>query len=218
MLKLIFHLLKKYRFRTSKISVFNTISHKSRIYHSSFNNEVHVAANADIRHSKIDTLSSVGRYTKITYSNIGKYCAISWDCTINALSHPHNHFSISAFPYAPYVGGFVNKSIRNIQKVNIKNDVWIGANCVILPGITIGNGAIIGSGAVVTKDVPDYAVVAGVPAKVIKYRFSENIINALLNLKWWDFDKHIIKKNIHLFQKELTIEVIESFKENCKVQ
>lgn len=208
-------LIKKYRFKSSTIISYKNLSHKARIYNSLLGQDVLVAANADIRNSKINYLSSIGRYSKLTHVHVGKFCAISWDVTINALGHPHNHMSISAFPYAPYVGNYVDKVTQSYQIVNIQNDVWIGANSVILPGLKIGNGAIIGAGAVVTKDVPDYAVVVGSPAKIIKYRFSQTIISALLELKWWDYDKELIKKNISLFQKEVTVEVIEQFKKAC---
>ncbi len=73
-------LLKKHRFKSSNIIDLNPISHKSRIYNSSLLEEVHIAAHADIRHTTIETLTSIGRYTKITHTEIGKYCAISWDC------------------------------------------------------------------------------------------------------------------------------------------
>ena len=102
------------------------------------------------------------------------------------------------------------------QKVIIKNDVWIGANSVIMPNITIGNGAIIGAGAVVTKDVPDYAIVAGVPAKIIKYRFSQDIIDRLLILQWWNMDPKVIKKHIDLWGGEFNCDSLKKLEEICK--
>ncbi len=95
--------------------------------------------------------------------------------------------------------------------------MWIGANSVIMPSITIGNGAVVGAGAVVTKDVPDYAIVAGVPAKVIKYRFSKEIIEKLLELKWWNLDPNIIKKHISLWGGgNLIWDSLKKLEEICK--
>lgn len=158
----------------------------------------------------------MGRYSKIVHTKIGKYCAISWDTTINAISHPYNHLTISAFPYVPRVGNFVKKRKQTYKEVIIKNDVWIGANSVIMPGVTIGNGAIIGAGAVVTKDVPDYAIVVGVPAKIVKYRFEEDIIKRLLELKWWDLDPKVIKKNVDLWGGEFNCDSLKKLEEICK--
>lgn len=81
----------------------------------------------------------------------------------------------------------------------IGNDVWIGANAIILQGVTIGDGAIIAAGAVVTKDVPPYAIVGGVPAKVIKYRFSDEVILKLLQIKWWDKPEEWIIQKLEKF-------------------
>ena len=79
--------------------------------------------------------------------------------------------------------------IKEQKEIRIGNDVFIGANVTILDGVTIGDGAVIGAGAVVVKDIPPYAVAVGVPAKVIKYRFTPEQIKALLEIKWWDFDE-----------------------------
>lgn len=84
----------------------------------------------------------------------------------------------------------------NKGDIVIGNDVWIGYEAVIFSGVTIGDGAIIGTRALVTKDVPPYTVVGGVPAKPIKRRFDEETTEKLLNLKWWDFDEEKIKRNI----------------------
>lgn len=80
------------------------------------------------------------------------------------------------------------------------NDVLIGSHSLILGGVTIGNGAVVAAGAVVTKDVPPYAIVGGVPASIIKYRFSQDIINKLQELRWWDWPEERLRANIGLFQ------------------
>lgn len=82
------------------------------------------------------------------------------------------------------------------------NDVWIGSRVMVVGGVTIGDGAVIAAGAVVTKDVPPYAVVGGAPAKVIKYRFSEDIVKFLEELEWWNLPESELKKHIELFQTE----------------
>lgn len=94
---------------------------------------------------------------------------------------------------------YENSLIRRNREVMIGNDVWIGANVVILPGVKIHDGAIIGAGAVVTRDIPPYAIALGVPATVVKYRFSEAEIEMLLETKWWDWSHKMIMDNIELF-------------------
>lgn len=94
--------------------------------------------------------------------------------------------------------------------VTIGNDVWIGTRVIIMGGVKIGNGAVIGAGAIVTKDVPDYAIAVGVPAKVVKYRFSPDIIEKLLELQWWNLSEEELKENIKEFQRNsINLDVIE---------
>ena len=184
-----------------------------------FDKHSRVAEYASIKDTKIGAYSTLGRYSKIVHTEIGKYCAISWDITINAISHPYNNLTISAFPYVPRLGNFVKVKNQSYKEVIIKNDVWIGANSVVMPGVVIGNGVVIGAGAVVTKDIPDYAIVVGVPAKVVKYRFEKNVIERLLEIEWWNFDDKTIKGNIILFQGELNeekLKKIESLRDQNK--
>ena len=94
---------------------------------------------------------------------------------------------------------FENSYIRDNRPVEIGNDVWIGANVIILPGVIIGDGAVLAAGAVVTKDVEPYAIVGGVPAKTIRYRFPKEIVDAFLKIKWWDWSIDKIEENIELF-------------------
>jgi len=200
---------RKYMKKNKFIGIFS-ISKNVRLKNCIIGHYANFADNSSVVHSVIGDYSSIGRYSKITHTEIGKYCAISWDSSINAVSHPYTHLTISSFPYVPKTGNFVTKKIQSHETVIIKNDVWVGTGCVIMPGITIGNGAIIGAGSVVTKDVPDYAIVAGVPAKIIKFRFKDKIIKRLLKLSWWDLDENIIKENIHLWQGEVSEEVINN--------
>lgn len=98
----------------------------------------------------------------------------------------------------------------------IGNDVWIGSGANIFRGVTIGDGAVIGGSSVVTKDVPPYAIVAGNPAKIFRYRCKEEWIEKLLELKWWELPIDIIKDELPAFQGELTIEVIEKLQARKK--
>jgi len=198
--------------RKNKLNNVCTISKKVKLNNCELSFHSRVAEYSTLQHTTIGEYSSVGRYAKIVYTDIGKFCAISWDVTINAISHPYSNLSISSFPYVPYMGNFVSKRIQTHSEVKINNDVWIGANSVIMPGVIIGNGAVIGAGAVVTNNVPDYAIVVGVPAKIIKYRFSAEIIKDLLVLKWWNWDRDVIKNNLNLFQSEITKETIVKLK------
>ena len=86
--------------------------------------------------------------------------------------------------------------------INIGNDVWLALGCFVMSGVTIGNGAIIGAKAVVTKDVPPYAIVGGNPAKIIRYRFNDVVIKALLNMQWWNWSEDKLLENWHLIQDD----------------
>ncbi len=110
----------------------------------------------------------------------------------------HNYNVVSTFPFKHRINIDDPRDLF-LDNVVIGNDVWIGANAIILPGVNIGDGAVIGAGTVVTKDVPPYAIVGGNPARVIKYRFDENTINTLLKIKWWDFPYQTIIDNIDQF-------------------
>lgn len=124
----------------------------------------------------------VGNYTVIDYAIIGKYCSIGQRCSIGGWEHDYKKFSTNPRIYREIFGESYSDQV---QQVVIGNDVWIGDNAIILKG-NIGDGVIIGAGAVVTKDVPPYAIVVGNPAHIIKYRFDEETIKKLLDSKWWD--------------------------------
>jgi len=170
--------------------------------------EVHLAAGSSGRASSVGLLTSIGRNTKIDHADIGRFCAIAWDTTIGATAHPLHRLTVSAFPYVPEMGHFVTERTQHFERVSIGPDVWIGCHVVVLPGVTVGAGAILGAGAVVTGDVPPYALVAGVPSRIIGYRFGDDVIKALLKAAWWDWDRETITSNLDLFQQELTPEMV----------
>jgi len=125
---------------------------------------------------------------------IGKFCSFANNVIIGPGEHPLDFISTSPFFFWEWMG--FNKNVGNmncIEPVTIGNDVWLADNVFVKGGVTIGDGAVCAAGAVVVKDVPPYAIVGGVPAKIIKYRFDEETIDKLLKLKWWDLPDEVIK-------------------------
>lgn len=145
---------------------------------------------------------------------IGNFTSIS-NGIITHINRNHDFKSISQHFYSsgnPEVDifNFTEKKIQQKGHIFIGSDCWIGANVTLMSGIKIGNGALIGTNSVVAKDIPPYAVVVGNPAKIIKYRFSEEQIIKLLYIQWWNWDIHKIRKNIEWFKKDVD-EFIEKF-------
>lgn len=160
-----------------------------------------------VYNSNISDYSYIGPNTELVNATIGKYCSIAGNCNIGLANHTKNFISTSPI-FTERKNGTGTSWIKadvvsQLQKeVIIGNDVWIGNKATIFSGINIGNGAIVGANAVVTKDVPNYAVVVGIPAKIIRYRFSDEIIKELLNTNWWDAQDEDLKKNISYFQND----------------
>jgi acetyltransferase-like isoleucine patch superfamily enzyme len=155
------------------------------------------------RHAQIGPDATVGKYsglnehTYIARATMGAFCAIGARTAINPFNHPIDWLSIHEFQYHPHSYDWVDeyramdrlsRTPEMIKTVVIGNDVWMGHNCNVLSGINVGDGAVIAAGAVVTKDVPPYAVVAGVPATVKRLRFSEAIVERLLRDRWWELE------------------------------
>ena len=139
---------------------------------------------------------------------IGKSCSIA--CVAKFIFNSANHAlgSLSTYPFPLFFDEWeldkanVKDSLDNKGDIVIGNDVWIGYEAVVLSGVTIGDGAIIGTRAVVTKDVPPYTIVDGVPSKPIRKRFFDDVIDKLMNLKWWDWQESRIKKISTLSNRE----------------
>ena len=146
---------------------------------------------------------------------IGKFCSIACGAKFLFNSANHTLSSLSTYPFPLFFEEWgldkknVAKSWDNKGDIIIGNDVWIGFEAVILAGVTIGDGAIIGTRAIVTKDVPPYTIVGGVPAKPIKKRFDEDVISDLLCIKWWDWSNEKIARNIAAIQSGCIKEFME---------
>lgn len=141
---------------------------------------------------------------------IGKFCSIACGARFLFNSANHTMRSLSTYPFPLFFEewgldpGGVTASWDNKGDIVIGNDVWIGYEAVILAGVTIGDGAVIGTRAVVTKDVPPYTIVGGVPARPIKKRFSDKTIADLLEIRWWDWHRERIAWNLAAIQKGCT--------------
>jgi virginiamycin A acetyltransferase len=151
---------------------------------------------------------NIGYSTTLGYNNffggeitIGKYCQIGADVAIHTSNHPI-HF-LSTYINKNLFDGELSK-LKETKKVLIGNDVWIGHNVIIVGNVTIGNGAILAAGSVITKDVAPYSIVGGVPAKAIKKRFSDSIIQEIENLQWWNLSTDELEKIKPLFFKDFT--------------
>lgn len=129
-------------------------------------------------------------------TTMGRYCSISWSCSVLGASHPVQSISTHLFTFRKHFTDAIRKKhgrgpippdfdSEETKGVHLGHDVWIGQNVLLKPGVSIGTGAVVAAGSVVTKDVPPYAIVGGVPAKLIRYRFDEPLRERLLASEWW---------------------------------
>ena len=175
-------------------------------------------------HVKRDTLLrgsiSIGRYTaingphtdilcEINSVEIGAFCSIARNVAIQEYNHRAAACS-TCFVLTRVLGDSEASETESKGPITIGNDVWIGTQCVILSGGMIADGAVIAANSVVTTKIPPYAIAAGSPAKVLRYRFSEAIIERLLELEWWHWSRSRLERNRALFEGDLTDEKLDS--------
>ena len=173
-------------------------------------------------------MSYVGA-SELVNADVGKFCSIAKGCAIGLAEH---HISAaSTSPVFSEVKNSTGKSWVNEDaqsggwRVKLGNDVWIGRNAIVLAGVTVGDGSVVAAGAVVTRDVPPYTIVGGVPARAIKMRFSQEIAVTLLKSEWWNAPLEKIAANSSLFTDEVglagakqILETLGTPKNSCDVQ
>lgn len=209
--------------KPSYIDVNATIPKSMKIFESELHGEVNLGERSVIFKAILSGKITIGNNTTIWGPNIqilainnpitiGSFCSIARDVSIQEYYHDYN--KITTYYIGRNVfGNDIENEVSSKGPIIIGNDVWIGTGVQIMTGVTIGDGAVIGANSTVTHDVPPYAVVGGVPAKVIKHRFSQEIIDKLLRIKWWNWDIEKIKKNKALFSIDLTIEMIKQYEQ-----
>lgn len=207
MLKYILGILKN--LFNPAVSLFALIDDKSVI-----SRKAKVYGRVQVTYSAMGDYSYVGRGSRVIHADVGKFCSIAGDVKLGMGTHTLDKMSTSPIftechnsTGHQWTGHQIDYPYK---RVKVGNDVWIGASAMIMGGISIGNGAVIGAGAIVTRDVPPYAIVAGVPAKIIRYRFSQEIIDKLIESQWWDMPESVLKDNIALFQDSHCEEAVEA--------
>ena len=159
-----------------------------------------------VEYSELGDFSYLGQDCMVADAQIGRFCAIAAQVRIGAPNHPMDRPSLHRFTYCPeYYCETAQRDHtffrdRRGDRVAIGNDVWIGHAAIVLPGVTVGNGAVIAAGAVVTRDVAPYTIVGGVPARSIRERFGRDIAARLERIAWWDWPFDTIMERLADFQ------------------
>lgn len=215
---------KNARVLSSKLLGNNSIGDFTTIRQSVLGKYVSIQRNCDLLRVNVGDYTIIEKNAVVHDVEMGKFCEISWHCSMGGDNHNyklptiHHWYWNKAFGFEKEdnaIGGvnFLNKLYD--EPCVIGNDVWIGSGVTVNRKVHVGNGVILASGTVVTKDVPDYAIVGGVPGRVIKYRFDEETIKRLLFIEWWNWPYEVLKENRHLFEVEVneeTLKQMESIK------
>ncbi|NFF82238.1 CatB-related O-acetyltransferase [Clostridium botulinum] len=148
---------------------------------------------------------------------IGKFCSIAGEVDI-FLGGNHRNDWITTYPFNVLCGryNYIKGHPSTKGNVIIGNDVWIGRRTTILSGVNIGNGVSIGANSVIAKDIPNYAIVAGNPAKIIRYKFDTETINKLLEISWWDWELEDLRRIVPILQSGNVKALIDYYNKNIK--
>jgi acetyltransferase-like isoleucine patch superfamily enzyme len=191
--------------------------HFRAIKHSVIARNVKIHAGSHIFKSCIDRFTDIGYDCKIINSNLGSFCSLGSNIVIGGPDHTVNWVSTSAV-FNSNVDAikikFGNNEFNPFKTTTIGHDVWIGDNVLVKAGLKIGSGSIIGMGSVVTKDIPPYQIWAGNPARFIKFRFNQEMIDKLLSIEWWNWDENKISQFGNDFNNvDLFVSIVQKDKE-----
>lgn len=219
----------------AEVSPSASLYHNVRVIRSTIDDKTSVGDYTTVRDSKVGKYCQIQRYCDLLRVNIGNYtiiernavlhdvtigsfCELSWYVGMGGDNHNYKLPSIHHWYWQTYFGfehdeisvGKTNFFAKlNSEECIIGNDVWVGSGVTVNRKVHVGNGAILASGCVVTKDVPDYAIVGGAPARIIKYRFDEETIRRLQKIVWWDWPDDVLRENRHLFEVEVCEETLQ---------
>lgn len=216
MKKIAKYIVTKLKFSQSTISFSAVISMDTIL-----SKGVKILPNAKIGSSTIGAFTYIGDNCNFTYTRVGSFCSVGQEVLCGMGTHPLNFVSTYPGFYSAKAQGSIwfgtTHNFLEQKHTVIGSDVWIGARAIIMAGVKVGTGAIIGAGAVVTKDVPPYSIIVGIPGEIIKYRFDEQTIDKLLSSKWWELDEKTLRYLSKFVNEPLIfLENLDKLKNSCK--
>lgn len=176
-----------------------TIHESSHLSNVTFEDYNEIGIFNFIENSHFGSFSYTGQFCFIQNAQIGKFSNIAACVRIGPTDHPMQRPTLHHFTYRPSMYGFGEENEkyfflhREKRITYVGHDTWIGHGAIIMPEVKLGHGSVVGSGAIVTKDLPSYAIAVGVPARIVGYRFEEKIVEKLLDIAWWDWDTDLFK-------------------------
>lgn len=191
-----------YSFKYIVAKVLRKVLNPPAVTNSQIDRTARCDIGCSVSNSKMGRYSYIGEYTSLSRVEVGDFTSISGGCTIGGGSHPTQWVSTSpVFTSGKSILGahFAFHEFTTHQPTFIGNDVWIGSNCVIKSGVHIGDGAVIGMGSVVTHDVGSYEIWVGVPAKMLRKRFPDDVAEQLSRIAWWEWSEERIRESVDSF-------------------
>lgn len=190
----------------SRLGAHCVVGNHSRVDDSVLGAHARIDRNNHLTHAAVGAHSYTGMDTVIMHATLGAFCAVSWHVSIGGADHDVSRIAQHSFLYNHHDGLRPAEADipydRFAPPVLIGSDVWLGSGTAVCRGLTIGHGVAVGANSVVTRDVPDFAVVVGAPARVIRMRFTDAVIELLLRLRWWDWDDGLIRQHFAVLSSQ----------------